>query len=121
LSLPVLVFLTPTDFEVQIIDECFKNVSLHDPAGQVGICLTAPQTPRAYRMGDGFKEREEEVEEKTDTTAWRIPIQFALEGGVLLNVNFGRRPNFLGWMSVSASRRGGARNKARQCQGNLFC
>jgi hypothetical protein len=64
LSLPVLVSLTPADFEVQVIDECFRDVFFDDAAGQVGICSPTPQAPRAYRIGDGFKKKEKKLKKK---------------------------------------------------------
>jgi hypothetical protein len=74
----------------------FEDVSFDDPADPVGIGVMTPQIPRAYRSGDGFKKRGKKVQEKTDAVPRRLTLQFGLEGGVFLIVNFDRRSNFLG-------------------------
>jgi radical SAM superfamily enzyme YgiQ (UPF0313 family) len=57
LSLPVLASLTPSDTEVQIVDEHFENVPFDSPADLVGISFMTPQAPRAYQIGDEYRTR----------------------------------------------------------------
>jgi radical SAM superfamily enzyme YgiQ (UPF0313 family) len=55
LSLPVLASLTPSDIEVQIVDEHFEEIPFEGAADLVGISFMTPQAPRAYQIGDEFR------------------------------------------------------------------
>ena len=57
LSLPVLASLTPPDVDVRLVDEHVETVDLQARADAVAItCITA-SAPRAYQIGDAFRER----------------------------------------------------------------
>jgi len=57
LSLPLLAGLTPPDVDVRLIDENVEPVNLDTPADWVAItCMTA-SAPRAYKLGDAFRNR----------------------------------------------------------------
>lgn len=55
LSLPVLASLTPSEIQVEIIDEYFEDVPFDNPADLIGISFMTPQAPRAYQIGDEFR------------------------------------------------------------------
>lgn len=57
LILPLLAGLTPSDIDVQLVDENVEEVDLNTHADWVAItCMTA-SAPRAYEIADAFRER----------------------------------------------------------------
>ncbi len=61
LSLPLLASLTPSEVQLEIIDEYFDDIPFDYPADLVGLSIMTPQAPRAYQIADEFKKRRKKV------------------------------------------------------------
>lgn len=57
ITLPYLAALTPPDWEVRIVDECFEPVNFDEPCDLVGISFMSHHAPRAYQIADEFRQR----------------------------------------------------------------
>ena len=55
LSLTTLAALTPTDWDIQIIDENLESIDFEAEADLVGLTALTPIAPRAYEIADRFR------------------------------------------------------------------
>ncbi|MBN1558389.1 MAG: radical SAM protein [Lentisphaerae bacterium] len=56
-ALPYLAALTPSDFEVSIVDDNIDEIDFDAPVDLVGITSLLPQVPRLIQIADAFRER----------------------------------------------------------------
>lgn len=61
LTLPTLKALTPPEWEVELVDEMFRDLDLDVPCDVVGITAMGPQISRAYELADAFRSRGRKV------------------------------------------------------------
>lgn len=61
LALGVVAALTPSDWEVTIVDEAVEPVEFDRPADLIGITAMTPTAPRAYELADAFRQRGRQV------------------------------------------------------------
>lgn len=61
LTLPTLKALTPSEWEVKLVDELFADVHVDEPCDVVGITAMGPQITRAYELADAFRARGRKV------------------------------------------------------------
>lgn len=57
LSLPILAGLTPSDIEIEIIDEYIEPIDFDDKVDLVGITFMTYIAPRAYKIATEFRKR----------------------------------------------------------------
>jgi len=57
ITLPYLAALTPPDWDIRIVDECFEPVDFDEPCDLVGISFMSHHAARAYQIADGFRAR----------------------------------------------------------------
>jgi radical SAM superfamily enzyme YgiQ (UPF0313 family) len=57
LTFPVLAALTPSDIEVDVIEERVRDIPFSDQYDLVGITFVTAFAPRAYNIADRFRER----------------------------------------------------------------
>lgn len=57
LNLAILAGLTPSDVEVQIVDECVDPVDFHTDADLIGVTAMTNMAPTAYYIADQFRAR----------------------------------------------------------------
>jgi radical SAM superfamily enzyme YgiQ (UPF0313 family) len=57
ITLPYLAALTPPEWDVRIVDECFDAVDFDEPCDLVGITFMSHHTPRAFQISDEFRAR----------------------------------------------------------------
>ncbi|MCF7929216.1 MAG: cobalamin-dependent protein, partial [Spirochaetales bacterium] len=56
LGLQNIAAVTPSDIEIDFIDEGIEEVTFDTDTDLVGITATSAGAPRAYEIGDGFQE-----------------------------------------------------------------
>ena len=57
LNLPYVAAVTPSDYDVKIIDEEHEEIDFDSEAWLVGLSAQTPVAPRAYEVADAFRRR----------------------------------------------------------------
>jgi phosphatidylserine/phosphatidylglycerophosphate/cardiolipin synthase-like enzyme/radical SAM superfamily enzyme YgiQ (UPF0313 family) len=57
LTFPVLAALTPNDIEIEIVEERLRSVNYNSRYDLVGLTFVTAFAPRAYQIGDEFRQR----------------------------------------------------------------
>ncbi|MGH7234780.1 MAG: cobalamin-dependent protein [Nitrospiraceae bacterium] len=61
LSLPVIAAYTPSDWEVDLVDEAVEDVDFDRPCDLVGLSVMTCYAPRAYEIATEFRKRGKKV------------------------------------------------------------
>jgi len=61
LSLPVIAAYTPSDWEVDLVDEAVQDVDFDRPCDLVGLSVMTCYAPRAYEIATEFRKRGKKV------------------------------------------------------------
>ncbi|MDR4494244.1 MAG: cobalamin-dependent protein [Nitrospirales bacterium] len=61
LSLPVIAGYTPSNWDIQLIDEAVEDIDFNTPCDVVGISIMTCYAPRAYEIATEFRQRGKKV------------------------------------------------------------
>lgn len=61
LSLPVIAAYTPSNWEVELVDEAVTDINFDTPCDLVGLSIMTCYAPRAYEIADEFRRRGKKV------------------------------------------------------------
>lgn len=57
LNLPYLAAVTPAEYDVEIVDEQYREIDFDAPVWLVALSAQTPVAPRAYEVADAFRRR----------------------------------------------------------------